>query len=150
MTDKDLKELLDAEAMRINNPDFIAEDPVQFPRRFSEKRDIEIAALLSSTIAWGKRSMIFLDGSDDSPGGVSGNGSGGGRFTVSDGACIGVDFHDHILHTAYGAQGRLEGDPQGHGNPAQFYFCDFHIFFPFIFKFISINANANQELNAFP
>ncbi len=58
MTDKDLKELLDYEANRINNPDFIAEDPVQFPRRFSEKRDIEIAALLASTVAWGKRSMI--------------------------------------------------------------------------------------------
>lgn len=61
MTDNDLKELLDAEARRINHPDFISEDPVQFPRRFSEKRDIEIAALLSSTIAWGKRSMICRD-----------------------------------------------------------------------------------------
>lgn len=54
----DIKELLDFEARRINNPDFIAEDPVQFPRRFTDKRDIEIAALLASTIAWGKRSMI--------------------------------------------------------------------------------------------
>lgn len=61
MTDNDLKDLLDAEAKRINHPDFIAEDPVQFPRRFSEKRDIEIASLLSSTIAWGKRSMICRD-----------------------------------------------------------------------------------------
>lgn len=58
MSENDLKDLLDYEANRINNPDFIAEDPVQFPRRFSEKRDIEIAALLASTIAWGKRSMI--------------------------------------------------------------------------------------------
>ena len=58
MTDNDLKELLDAEAQRINSVDFVAEDPVQFPRRFSDQRDIEIVALLSSTIAWGKRSMI--------------------------------------------------------------------------------------------
>ncbi len=58
MTDNDLKELLDFEARRINNIDFVKEDPVQFPRRFSDQRDIEIAALLSSTIAWGKRSMI--------------------------------------------------------------------------------------------
>ncbi len=61
MTDSDLKELLDFEAKRINHPDFIADDPVQFPRRFTDKRDIEIAALLSSTIAWGKRSMICRD-----------------------------------------------------------------------------------------
>lgn len=61
MTDNELKELLDSESQRINHPDFIAEDPVQFPRRFSEKRDIEIASLLASTIAWGKRSMICRD-----------------------------------------------------------------------------------------
>ena len=29
----DIRELLDAEAARINNPSFIDEDPVQFPRR---------------------------------------------------------------------------------------------------------------------
>lgn len=58
MTYNDLKDLLDTESHRINRQSFIAEDPVQFPRRFSDKRDIEIAALLASTIAWGKRSMI--------------------------------------------------------------------------------------------
>lgn len=56
--DNELRELLDAEAARINNPEFIAQDPVQFPRRFEEQPDIEIAALLCSTIAWGRRSMI--------------------------------------------------------------------------------------------
>lgn len=49
---------MDREAARINNPDFIEDDPVQFPRRFSRKEDIEIAALLSATIAWGNRKMI--------------------------------------------------------------------------------------------
>ena len=58
MTDNDLKELLDYESKRINHPDFIAEDPVQFPRRFSDRRDIEIVSLLVSTIAWGPRAMI--------------------------------------------------------------------------------------------
>ena len=38
--------------------DFIANDPVQFPRRFEHLQDIEIAALLSATIAWGNRKMI--------------------------------------------------------------------------------------------
>lgn len=54
----DIKELLDSEAMRINHVDFIANDPVQFPRRFEHLQDIEIAALLSATIAWGNRKMI--------------------------------------------------------------------------------------------
>ncbi len=54
----DIKLLLDREAARINNPDFIADDPVQFPRRFEALPDIEIAALLSATIAWGRRTMI--------------------------------------------------------------------------------------------
>lgn len=57
----DIAELLDSEARRICHPDFIAEDPVQFPRRFDDPRDIEIAALLCSTIAWGNRRMICRD-----------------------------------------------------------------------------------------
>lgn len=61
MTPNDIHALLDAEAARINNPAFIADDPVQFPRLFSDPRDIEIAALLSATIAWGNRKMICRD-----------------------------------------------------------------------------------------
>ena len=57
----DLKELLDIEAARINNPDFISRDPVQFPRRFESLQDIELVSLLSSTIAWGNRKMICRD-----------------------------------------------------------------------------------------
>lgn len=55
---EDIRELLDSEARRINSPAFIAEDPVQFPRLFDDKRDIEIVSLLSATIAWGNRKMI--------------------------------------------------------------------------------------------
>lgn len=55
---KDIKELLDSEAARINSPAFIADDPVQFPRRFERQQDIEIISLLSATIAWGNRKMI--------------------------------------------------------------------------------------------
>lgn len=54
----DVVDLLNEEASRFNCPDFIESDPVQFPRLFSDKRDIEIAALLASTIAWGNRTMI--------------------------------------------------------------------------------------------
>ena len=61
MVDKDIVELLDFEAKRINNPDFIDKDPVQFPRRFEKVQDIEIAGLLSAIIAWGNRKMICRD-----------------------------------------------------------------------------------------
>lgn len=58
MTTDELKEMLDREAARINHIDFIDRDPVQFPKRFDKLQDIEIAALLSATIAWGNRKMI--------------------------------------------------------------------------------------------
>lgn len=54
----DIRDLLDEQAHRINSPAFISSDPVQFPRRFSKLQDIEITALLSAIIAWGKRTMI--------------------------------------------------------------------------------------------
>lgn len=56
--DSALVELLDSEARRINSPEFIGNDPVQFPRLFERQQDVEIAALLSATIAWGNRKMI--------------------------------------------------------------------------------------------
>ena len=57
----EVAELLEAEARRINAPEFVAADPVQFPRQFSALPDIEIAAFLSATIAWGNRKMICTD-----------------------------------------------------------------------------------------
>ena len=73
MSPSEIKELLDFEATRINNINFIADDPVQFPRRFNQLQDIEIVALLSATIAWGNRKMIcnncnkMLDLMDNQP-----------------------------------------------------------------------------------
>lgn len=61
MTSADLKELLDSEALRINSKAFIDDDPVQFPRRYDDLRDIEITSLLCSAIAWGNRKMICRD-----------------------------------------------------------------------------------------
>ncbi len=57
----DLQALLDSEATRINNTGFIDSDPVQFPRMFTSLPDIEITALLTSSIAWGNRKMICRD-----------------------------------------------------------------------------------------
>lgn len=57
-----LKKKLDSAAERINAPSFISSDPVQFPRRMHTLRDIETTALLTATIAWGRRSSIIADG----------------------------------------------------------------------------------------
>lgn len=57
-SENDIRRLLDREGARINSADFIGSDPVQFPRRFDRQQDIELAAILSATIAWGNRKMI--------------------------------------------------------------------------------------------
>lgn len=58
-TNENLKELLDQKYNQYNQKSFIESDPIQFPHLFSKKEDIEIAAFLSSTIAWGNRKMII-------------------------------------------------------------------------------------------
>jgi len=55
----DIKDFLDFHAERINNKDFIKDDPVQFPRRYNRLQDIEIVSFLVTTIAWGNRKMIL-------------------------------------------------------------------------------------------
>lgn len=57
-----LKTLLDEKAAQYNCKDFIKDDPISFPHAFCDKRDIEIAALLASVIAWGNRKMILNSG----------------------------------------------------------------------------------------
>lgn len=57
----DIVTLLEEEAARYNNPNFIAADPVQFAHRFESLPDIEIASLLTAVIPWGNRKMILRD-----------------------------------------------------------------------------------------
>jgi len=59
MRKKALKEFLDSKVSTYNNPRFIESDPIQIPHQFSLKEDIEIAAFLSATIAWGNRKSII-------------------------------------------------------------------------------------------
>ena len=54
-----LKDRLDALADRYEVPEFVASDPVSIPRGFSAPEDIETAAFLTATIAWGNRSIIL-------------------------------------------------------------------------------------------
>jgi len=58
-TPAELKDLLNLAAERYNTPDFIETDPIQFPRKYKLKQDIEISAFLTATITWGKRPLIL-------------------------------------------------------------------------------------------
>ena len=42
-----------------NVRDFVSLDPVQFPKSYKKNADIEIAAFLAATIAWGRRDIII-------------------------------------------------------------------------------------------
>lgn len=55
----ELKEFLDTKVALYNHPKFIESDPIQIPHQFTKKEDIEIAAFLSATIAWGNRKSII-------------------------------------------------------------------------------------------
>lgn len=59
MTQQELKDFLDEKVDLYNHPNFIESDPIQIPHQFAHKEDIEIAAFLSATIAWGNRKMII-------------------------------------------------------------------------------------------
>ena len=56
---QELKELLDQKAAQYNQPAFIETDPIQIPRQFAQKENIEIAGFLAATIAWGQRPTII-------------------------------------------------------------------------------------------
>ena len=55
----DIKSFLDEKYFLFNNKSFIETDPIQIPHQFTKKEDIEIAAFLSATIAWGQRKTII-------------------------------------------------------------------------------------------
>lgn len=59
MRPKAIKDLLERKLELYYNDGFIADDPLQIPHQFSQKEDIEIAALLTATIAWGQRKTII-------------------------------------------------------------------------------------------
>ena len=73
MKKSELKEFLDSKVEHYNNPKFIESDPIQIPHQFNKKEDIEIAAFLTATIAWGNRKSIInnakqmMDLLDNSP-----------------------------------------------------------------------------------
>jgi uncharacterized protein (TIGR02757 family) len=67
--DTRVKETLIEWAEEYNDPKYFQEDPIIFPTQFARKleagqaslADVEIAALLSAHLAWGRRAMIVRD-----------------------------------------------------------------------------------------
>lgn len=60
MNAQDLKQLLDEKYLEYNKSEFfIATDPIQIPKDFEEKEDIEIAGFIAASLAWGQRPTII-------------------------------------------------------------------------------------------
>ncbi|MCW0485195.1 TIGR02757 family protein [Riemerella anatipestifer] len=59
MDSNELKDFLNEKADLYNHPNFIEQDPIQIPHRFSLKQDIEISGFIAATIAWGNRKSII-------------------------------------------------------------------------------------------
>ncbi len=67
--DSYIREKLIERAEKYNDPQYFQEDPIIFPRRFAEAyaegrarlADVEIAAVIASHLAWGRRCMIVRD-----------------------------------------------------------------------------------------
>lgn len=56
-----LKDFLDSKYSLYARLKFIEDDPIQIPHRYTRKEDIEIAGLLTATLAWGTRKMIIYN-----------------------------------------------------------------------------------------
>lgn len=57
--DKRIKNILIEYADKYENHDFIGNDPIQFPHRFSLKQDIEVSGLLTAIMSFGNRKQII-------------------------------------------------------------------------------------------
>lgn len=55
----DLQQQLIFFAHKYHQPEFIKDDPIQFPRQFTKQQDIEISGLLTAYISFGRRAMII-------------------------------------------------------------------------------------------
>lgn len=54
-----LKNKMDELVKKYETSDFIKSDPIQFPHRYKNKKDIEISAFISSLFAFGRREMFI-------------------------------------------------------------------------------------------
>ena len=54
-----LKQQLDELVLKYETKDFIKDDPIQFPHRFKEVKDIELAGFIASMFAFGNRKVFI-------------------------------------------------------------------------------------------
>ncbi|MCD8539870.1 MAG: DUF2400 domain-containing protein, partial [Leadbetterella sp.] len=54
-----LRELLEEKYLKYNRPDFIENDPVSLPHRFTRPGDMEVAGFFAALLAWGQRKTII-------------------------------------------------------------------------------------------
>lgn len=60
MTTQEIKKLLDEKYLEYCRSDFfIQTDPIQIPKMFEEKEDIEISGFMAASLAWGQRPTII-------------------------------------------------------------------------------------------
>lgn len=62
MNKAEVASFLEEKASFYNHPKFIESDPIQIPRNFQHKEDIEIASFLIASFAWGNRKSIITNG----------------------------------------------------------------------------------------
>jgi len=55
----ELYDFLEEKAFQYNRPDFIENDPISIPHKFTLKQDIEIMGFWASILAWGQRKTII-------------------------------------------------------------------------------------------
>lgn len=56
---KKAKAILEENYLKFNKKDFIKDDPISIPHKFTKKQDIEIMAFFASILAWGLRKTII-------------------------------------------------------------------------------------------
>ena len=56
---EELRDFLNQKVEQYNNSRFVVSDPIQVPKQFTHKQDIEIAAFFAATLAWGNRASII-------------------------------------------------------------------------------------------
>ena len=59
MDQQHLYKLLEEKLQQYNRPDFIPNDPISIPHRFSLQQDIEIAGFFAAIFSWGNRTTIL-------------------------------------------------------------------------------------------
>lgn len=73
MNKSEIGEFLEEKYIQYNTSNFIEDDPISIPHQYSDEKDIEIAGLFASILAWGNRKSIIknatslLDRMDNDP-----------------------------------------------------------------------------------